>query len=161
MVAPVRLDDGLNASGLSHPWQVKALRIGTHRDGSRPGVLVYSQEHAREWATPLVTMEFAERLLANAATDPGTAKLLDAVDVFVLPVTNPDGANYSFNDYNFQRKNMDNFCTGAARDPKNRNRFGVDVNRNYTVGSVFDGYVGASTDCLSGGGRRHRRAVRG
>lgn len=151
VVAPVRLSDGLTASGLSRPWPVKALRIGTHRDGTRPGVLVYSQEHAREWATPLVTMEFAERLLANAASDPETAKLLDAVDVFVLPVTNPDGANYSFNDYNFQRKNMDNFCTGAARHPKNRNRFGVDVNRNHTVGSVFDGYVGGSLDCLSSG----------
>lgn len=149
VVSPVRLDDGLSASGLSRPWQVQAMRIGKHRDGSRPGVLVYSQEHAREWATPLVSMEFAERLLANAATDPETAGLLDSVDVFVLPVTNPDGANYSFNDYNFQRKNLDNFCVGAARDPKNRNRWGVDVNRNYTVGSVFDGYVGGSTDCLS------------
>ncbi|RKT78223.1 zinc carboxypeptidase [Terracoccus luteus] len=149
VVSPVRLDDGLTASGLSRPWQVQALRIGTHRDGSKPGVLIYSQEHAREWATPLVTLEFAERMLANAKTDAETKALLDSVDVFVLPVTNPDGANYSFNDYNFQRKNLDNFCTGAARDPKNRNRWGVDVNRNYTVGSVFDGYVGASTDCLS------------
>ncbi|MDN5789954.1 MAG: hypothetical protein L0H25_03695 [Micrococcales bacterium] len=149
VAGPTRLDDGLSAAGLSHPWTVQALRIGKHRDGSRPGVLAYSQEHAREWATPLVTMEFAERLLANAATDPGTAELLEDVDVFVLPVTNPDGANYSFNDYNFQRKNLDNFCTGTDRDPINRNRWGVDVNRNYTVGSVFDGYIGGSTDCLS------------
>jgi len=144
VAGPTRMDDGLTAAGLSRPWTVQALRIGKHRDGSRPGVLAYSQEHAREWATPLVTMEFAERLLANASTDPETASLLEDVDVFVLPVTNPDGANYSFNDYNFQRKNLNNFCTGADRDPKNRNRWGVDVNRNYSVGSVFDGYVGGS-----------------
>jgi hypothetical protein len=67
----------------------------------------------------------------------------------VVPTVNPDGANYSFNDYNFQRKNMDDWCTGAQRDPANRNRWGVDVNRNYSVGSLFDGYVGASTSCLS------------
>lgn len=131
------------------PWTVQALRIGTHRDGSRIGVLAYSQEHAREWATPLVTMEFAERLLANYATDSETRALLDAVDVFVVPVTNPDGANYSFHDFNMQRKNLRNYCQGAQRDPVHRNDWGVDVNRNYAVGSLFDGYFGASLDCLN------------
>ena len=96
-----------------------------------------------------MTLEFAERLLANARTDPRPGQLLEQVDVFVIPTVNPDGANYSFNDFNFQRKNLVNHCTGAGRDPANRNRWGVDVNRNYTVGSLFDGYVGASTNCLS------------
>ncbi|MET7671595.1 M14 family zinc carboxypeptidase, partial [Micromonospora luteifusca] len=117
---------------------------------SRVGVLAYSQEHAREWATPLVTLEFAERMLANARTDPATRELLEQVDIFVIPMVNPDGANYSFNDFNFQRKNLVNHCTGPARDPKNRTSWGVDINRNYTVGSYFDGYVGGSANCLSG-----------
>ena len=30
-----------------------------------------------------------------------------------------------------------------------RDYWGVDVNRNYAVGSIFDGYVGASHNCLS------------
>ncbi|GAB3441932.1 M14 family zinc carboxypeptidase [Actinophytocola sediminis] len=153
VVTPVRMADGLDApAGVPHrPWTVQALRIGAHRDGSKVGVLAYSQEHAREWATPLVTMEFAERLLANHATDAETAALLADVDVFVLPVVNPDGANYSFHDANFQRKNLSNHCAGAQRDPRFADSWGVDVNRNYTVGSVFDGYVGASaTNCLSG-----------
>ncbi len=150
VAGPISLTDGLKATGgvPRKPWTVQALRIGVHRDGSKIGVLAYSQEHAREWATPLVTLEFAERLLANYRTDPETARLLDNVDVFVVPTTNPDGANYSFNDYNFQRKNMDDWCTGASRDPANKDRFGVDVNRNYAVGSLFDGYVGGSANCL-------------
>lgn len=152
VAGPARLEDGLRApAGVPHrPWTVQALRIGVHRDGSRVGVLAYSQEHAREWATPLVTMEFAERLLANYATDAETRALLEQVDVFVIPTAGPDGANYSFYDNNFQRKSMVNHCAGALRDPKNRNRWGVDVNRNYTVGSFFDGYFGANVDCLSG-----------
>jgi hypothetical protein len=151
VAGPARLDDGLKGTEVpKKPWTVQALRIGAVRDGSKIGVLAYSQEHAREWATPLVTLEFAERLLANYATDPGTRELLQSVDVFVLPTVNPDGANYTFNDYNFQRKNLVNHCTGAARDPRNRDSWGVDVNRNYAVGSYFDGYVGGSANCLSG-----------
>ncbi|GLY99077.1 M14 family zinc carboxypeptidase [Actinoplanes sp. NBRC 103695] len=151
VAGPVRLDDGLKGTEVpARPWTVQALRIGKVRDGSKIGVLAYSQEHAREWATPLVTLEFAERLLANYATDPATAELLDSVDVFIIPTVNPDGANYAFNDFNFQRKNLSNHCTGTARDPRNRDSWGVDVNRNYAVGSLFDGYVGASTNCLSG-----------
>jgi hypothetical protein len=151
VVAPVRLDDGLKGTEVSKkPWTVQALRIGKVRDGSKVGVLAYSQEHAREWATPLVTLEFAERLLANYATDPATRELVDNADVFIIPTVNPDGANYSFNDFNFQRKNLVNHCTGASRDPRYRDSWGVDVNRNYTVGSFFDGYVGGSANCLSG-----------
>nr|WP_198151902.1 M14 family zinc carboxypeptidase [Kibdelosporangium sp. MJ126-NF4] len=151
VAGPTTMTDGLDGSVSRKPWTVQALRIGAHRDGSRIGVLAYSQEHAREWGTPLVTLEFAERLLANYATDAATRQLLDNVEVFVIPVVNPDGANYAFNDSNFQRKNLVNHCTGAQRDPRNANAWGVDVNRNYTVGSVFDGYFGASnTNCLSG-----------
>ncbi|MFC7528421.1 M14 family zinc carboxypeptidase [Actinoplanes sp. GCM10030250] len=151
VAGPARLDDGLAGAEVpKKPWTVQALRIGKFRDGSKPGVLAYSQEHAREWATPLVTLEFAERLLANYASDPATRQLVDSTDVFVIPLVNPDGANFSFNDFNFQRKNLSNHCTGAARDPRNRNSWGVDVNRNYAVGSYFDGYVGASANCLSG-----------
>jgi hypothetical protein len=150
VAGPVTLDDGLEGAEVPRrPWTVQALRIGKVRDGSKPGVLTYSQEHAREWATPLVTLEFAERLLANYATDPATRDLVDAVDIFVIPTVNPDGANYSFHDFALQRKNLVDHCTGANRDPVSRDQRGVDINRNYTVGSYFDGYVGASANCLS------------
>jgi hypothetical protein len=61
VAGPAALSDWLKAGANvpRAPWTVQALRIGVHRDGSRIGVLAYSQEHAREWAVPLVTLEFA------------------------------------------------------------------------------------------------------
>ncbi|MGW8250258.1 MAG: M14 family metallopeptidase [Anaerolineales bacterium] len=154
LVSPqsITLSDYLNAPAeiSREPFQVRAIRIGRYRDGSRLGVLAYAQEHAREWVPPLVTVETAERLLRNYANGGHTKELLDNLDIFIIPSVNPDGGHYSFYDYNFQRKNMVNYCLGGPRnDPNSRNTWGVDVNRNYDVGSLFDGYDGASNSCSS------------
>jgi hypothetical protein len=146
----ITLDDYLNAPPevSREPWRVRAIRIGLHRDGSKVGVLVYSQEHAREWVTPLIAVETAERLLRNYGNGGPAKDLLDNLDIFIIPSVNPDGANYSFYDYAFQRKNMVNYCLGGNRnDPNSRNTWGVDVNRNYDIGSLFDGYSGGSASC--------------
>ncbi|HET7800012.1 MAG TPA: M14 family metallopeptidase [Humibacillus xanthopallidus] len=151
--ASTRLSDNLNApaSVSREPFQVQALRIGKARDGSRTGVFLYCQEHAREWVTPLVCVETAERLLRNYQKDPTTRKLVDKLDIFIVPSINPDGAHYSFYDFASQRKNMANHCGPNDSDPARRTSWGVDINRNFSVGSVFDGFTGASaTNCLSG-----------
>ncbi|RST61609.1 M28 family peptidase [Siminovitchia terrae] len=132
------------------PWTVKAIRIGKVRDGSKPGVLGYSQEHAREWVTPLVSVETAERLLRNYHTDENTKKLVDNLDIFIVPSVNPDGGHFSFYDYNMQRKNLVNHCGPETSDPGYRNSWGVDLNRNYKIGTVWDGWIGGSKECLSG-----------
>jgi hypothetical protein len=112
-------------------------------------VFLYCQEHAREWVTPLVCVEAAERLLRNYRNDPTTRKLVDNLDIFIVPSVNPDGSNYSLYDFNLQRKNMTNYCGAADSDPARRNSWGVDLNRNFSVGSQTDGYTGASTNCRS------------
>lgn len=147
------LSDNLSApdSVSRDPHPVYALKIGKHRDGSRMGVLAYAQEHAREWVPPLVTIETAERLLRNYQHDGRTKQLVNNLEIWIIPSTNPDGGHYSFHDFNSQRKNMVNHCalTGSA-DANARNSWGVDVNRNYDEYSLFDGYSGASTSCTSG-----------
>ncbi len=152
LVAPERIamSDYLSAPAeiSREPFQVKILRIGKHRDGSRPGVFFYAQEHAREWVPPLVTIETAERLLRNYASG-ASKELLNNLDIFILPSVNPDGGHYNFYDASFQRKNMTNYCPrGDNNDLNRRNSFGVDVNRNYPVGSLFDGYFGADDSCV-------------
>ena len=79
---------------------------------------------------------------------------------------NGDGGTHSLHDSN-RRTNLSNHCAlntadgdyaGAnpqfaskETDPASRNSWGVDMNRNFQDGSVFDGFQGASaTDCTNG-----------
>ena len=150
--AATKLEDNLVApphvSRKPHPMY--ALRIGADRSGDKVGVYAYAQEHAREWVGPLVAVETAERLVRNYEVNPNIQELLNNVEVFILPSANPDGGHYSFYDFNGQRKNMVDYCPDSDSEPGERNRWGVDLNRNYSVGTVFDGYVGGSTTCTSG-----------
>ena len=147
----IQLSDSLDAPDhISHePFTVKMLRIGNRRNGERPGVLAYSQEHAREWQTPLVTTEFAERLLRNYAHNERIQKLVNQHEIFVAPSINPDGSHYSFYDDGGQRRTMTRHCPDTSGDPNMRDNWGVDTNRNYPTGSRFDGYSGASASCTS------------
>ena len=175
----VNLSDFLSTATNAHvqrgPFAYDVMRIGKRRDGSDVGVFLYCQQHAREWATPLTCLETAEQLLRNYAIDPATRKLVDNLDIFILPSANPDGAHYSMYNFNGQRRNLTNHCVVGGKetddpfaagywsprinpsnglpytnsDPASRNAWGVDLNRNNTVGTLFDGYIGASTSCTS------------
>ena len=152
--AVTKLSDFLKApaSYPRGPQTVQMLRIGSHRDGSKVGVFLYCQEHAREWGTPVVCMETAERIVRNYATDPETKALVDNLDIFIVPSINADGSAYSLYDFNSQRRNMVNYCASnptGNNDPAARNTWGVDLNRNFSVGTIFDGYVGASDSCTN------------
>jgi len=150
-VGPVQLTDGLEAPDhiSREPWTVRALRICRVCDGSKTGVFLYAQEHAREWVPPLTLIETAERLLRNYEHNRGISQLVGNLDIFILPSVNPDGSHYSFYDDGGQRRNMTNHCDENNSDPNRRDSWGVDLNRNYDVGSRFDGYSGASSSCLS------------
>jgi hypothetical protein len=169
------LTTGTNAHVQRGPFEYKVMRIGKRRDGSRVGVFLYCQQHAREWATPLTCLETAEQLLRNYATDPHTQDLVNNLEIFILPSSNPDGAHFSMHNFSQQRRNMTNHCVEGgeegddpfasnfwdarispangqpytAIDPAARNAWGVDLNRNNTVGTIFDGYIGASYSCTS------------
>jgi hypothetical protein len=132
------------------PATIPVLRIGKHRDGKKPGVLIQAQDHAREWVPATTSLEAAERLVHNYKSDKETKRIVDNTDVFFILSNNPDGANYSFYNYASQRKNLTNHCPDASADPAQRNSWGVDLNRNYRVGSGHDGYAGGSTVCTSG-----------
>ena len=84
-------------------------------------MFLFCQQHAREWATGLTCVQTAHELVENYATDPYTKELLDNVEVFISPNSNPDGAHYSMYDSSVQRKTLPNYCppTGNS-DPAAR-----------------------------------------
>ena len=148
------------------PQDQYMLRIGKPRDGSKVGVFFYCQEHGNEIATSGVCLETAERLVRNYGTDPRTTALVDNLDIFIIPQINGDGATHSLYDSN-RRKNLSNYCEDTVEfpsndtDPAQRNSWGVDMNRNFQNGSIFDGFQGASTtNCLSGNFAGLVRALR-
>jgi len=173
--AKVGLSDFLDPTVPHGPFQYSVMRIGKKRDGSKVGVFLYCEQHAREWATPLTCLETAEELLRNYAIDGHTRELVNNLDIFIIPSSNPDGSLYSFHNFNMQRRNMTNYCVEGGResddpsasnfwaprinpgtglpytntDPGSKNAWGVDENRNNTVGTIFDGFIGASFSCTS------------
>ena len=97
-----------NAHVQRGPFEYFVMRIGKNRPGNsgdqgihgrRVGVFLYCQQHAREWATPLTCLETAEQLLRNYGIDKTTRKLVDELDIFILPSSNPDGAHYSMHNF--------------------------------------------------------------
>ncbi|MGC8815792.1 MAG: M14 family metallopeptidase [bacterium] len=88
-------------------------------EGKKKSVLITGLHHAREWATGEAALNIAERLLES--NDPELNKYLDDLDIYILPVVNPDGYEYSLKQDRWWRKNRTKFDNGI----------GVDLNRNY------------------------------
>ncbi len=114
-------------SGLSNgPWR---------KFFKKPAIAFLGTHHAREHLSTEVPLKLA-RWLAENRTKPEIKKLLENREIFIIPLVNPDGAEYdhSSGNYRWQRKNMRKNEDGSL---------GVDLNRNYGFGW---GGGGASKD---------------
>jgi murein tripeptide amidase MpaA len=106
-----------------------ALRIGS-RDPSAVSMLVNGTQHAREWIAAMVTTCVADRLVRGYASDARIRRVLDTTALWIVPVVNPDGYQYSWSSDRYWRKNR-------------RGTHGVDLNRNFAI--AFGG-AGSSGD---------------
>ena len=99
------------------PFNQKVYRItnSANRAAGKTGIFIYCEQHAREWVGGITCLETAQRLVTNYATDPTTKNYVDNLDVFILPVVNPDGTHYSFYDNSVQRRNLTNYCSPTTR----------------------------------------------
>jgi hypothetical protein len=117
-----------------------ALKVGPLGDSpQRPNVIFVATYHAREWAAT----EMAQRLVRFLAAPPGTDarrdSLVQARDIWVIPVANPDGYQFTFTTERLWRK---------TRSPQAGGNVGVDMNRNHSVAWGLDNQ-GSSSDAGS------------
>ncbi len=100
-------------------------RARVYRD--RPQVVINALQHAREWITPPVALYLAYRMVAEYDTDTRVREYLDRLEVYVIPVVNPDGYVYTHTTNRLWRKNRRYLGRGFFGQPI----YGVDLNRNW------------------------------
>lgn len=121
--------------------ELAGVRISSGgEDDSRPTAVFVGCHHAREHLSVEVPLKIAKYLTSQYSTNSRVKSLLDEVEVWIVPMVNPDGAEYDIatGSYRYWRKNRRNNGDGT---------FGVDLNRNYG-GSGFGG-PGSSTTTSS------------
>jgi carboxypeptidase T len=103
---------------------------------AKPATVFMGGHHAREHVSVEVPLRLMQYLLEEYnKKNPRVVALFNTHEIFIIPLVNPDGAEYDISTGNYQywRKN---------REPQPGNNYGVDLNRNYGFGW---GGPGAST----------------
>jgi hypothetical protein len=117
-----------------------AVKIGPKDDSpQRPNVLFMATYHAREWAATEMALRLIKYLAVAPGTNPRVDSLVQARDIWILAVANPDGYEYTFTNDRLWRK---------TRSPQAAGAFGVDLNRNHRQNWGLDD-VGSSPDPTS------------
>ncbi|NUM87731.1 MAG: zinc carboxypeptidase [Bdellovibrionales bacterium] len=107
-----------------------ALRLNPHAQTAQepsglPAIIFMGGHHAREHLSVETPLNLAKYLIENYGTDATVTDLLGRREVWIIPMVNPDGAEWDIasGDYKMWRKNR--AANGSARCQ------GVDLNRNY------------------------------
>uniref|UniRef100_A0A8D3D3K7 Carboxypeptidase B2 (plasma) n=1 Tax=Scophthalmus maximus TaxID=52904 RepID=A0A8D3D3K7_SCOMX len=126
----------INRTAQDNPDKVKAILIGSSYEkrplyalkltlNNRPNkkaIWIDCGIHAREWISPAFCLWFVHYVsTCDLVSD--IANILDNMDVYVLPVMNPDGYKYTWTTNRMWRKNRSISRSSACT--------GVDLNRNF------------------------------
>jgi len=107
-------------------------------DESEPEVLYNGVHHAREPLSMMNQLYYMWYLLENYSSDPDIKNIVDNLEMYFIPVVNPDGYIYNQttnpNGGGMWRKNRRNNGDGSM---------GVDLNRNYSYNWGYDN-IGSS-----------------
>lgn len=115
--------------------QIYGIKI-TGPGTNKPAIQLNGCHHAREWITVMVPMWIADKLIYSYDTDPTLHALVDALEWYIIPIVNVDGYVYTWQTDRLWRKNRRLNAGGC---------YGVDDNRNYSVG--FGGGGSSSDPC--------------
>ena len=112
----------------------------------KPGIVITGLHHAREHITLEVPLFAAKQILEGYGTDPAMTKRVDETAIWVVPMVNPDGYEYSRTQSFWWRKNrqpitdadlqaqgnISNLPGGVGTSEKGDVKgIGIDLNRNY------------------------------
>jgi len=117
---------------------IYALKISdnVHQDEQEAEVFFVGCHHAREWISVEVPFLLGKYLVENYDTNSQVKDLVDQCEIWIVPLLNPDGLEYSIHFYRYWRKNRRDNGDGS---------FGVDPNRNYIYNWGLDN-EGSSSD---------------
>ncbi|MGH4011121.1 MAG: M14 family metallopeptidase [Pseudonocardiaceae bacterium] len=120
------------------PLPLVKISEAVRTDQRKPEVLFSCAQHAREHLTAEMCLHIARRLAQGHGTDPAITELVKSREIWVMPMANPDGAEYDISTGLFAlwRKN---------RQPSAENTdTGTDLNRNW--GTQWGCCGGSSSD---------------
>lgn len=92
------------------------------QEENEPNFFVVGCHHAREWISVEIPLLFTRHLLEQYSSNSQVQKVVNGAQVYIMPIQNPDGLEYSIHHYRFWRKN---------RRYNGDFSWGVDTNRNY------------------------------
>ena len=103
-------------------WALKISKNPAVDDPKKGDVIYVGLHHAREWVTVEVCLFIADEMLANYSTNTQLKADMDATQIWIIPVVNPDGYVYTWSADRYWRKNRRSNSDGSS---------GVDLNRNW------------------------------
>ena len=105
---------------------IVGIKIGVDNNiEDKPAIFINGCQHAREWITPMATTYLIQILSEQYTISNEVNTFLNAVDVYIVPMVNPDGYVYTWEENRWWRKNrqlnVGNDCVGT------------DLNRNWDI----------------------------
>ncbi|XP_010896452.1 carboxypeptidase B [Esox lucius] len=105
---------------------MNVLKIGRKSSSTKPSIFMDCGIHAREWISTAFCQWFVKEALSTYGTDSEMTSLLNQMDVYVLPIFNIDGYDYTHKTNRMWRK------TRSAQSGSSC--IGADPNRNWNAG---------------------------
>jgi len=109
--------ESLEALSIQYPEYAELSSIGDSVEGrgiymlkisdnvnvneDEPDIFIIGCHHAREWISVEIPLMYAQYLLENIDTDPDVRKAVEGTQIYILPLLNPDGLEYSIKSYRY------------------------------------------------------------
>jgi len=102
------------------------LKIGKASGSTKPAIFLDCGIHAREWISTAFCQWFVKEAVSTYGSDKQMTSLLNQMDVFVLPVFNVDGYDFTHKSNRMWRKTRSRKSGSSC--------IGADPNRNFDAG---------------------------